>query len=87
MKLEEWISISARVVTVSSESYRQGGKPIQNDIELQNNYSFTRIYGLSKLYIFWVMRYFAKEAKRKGVTNITFNSVEPGSVETELARV
>lgn len=80
-------SPSARVVTVSSESYRQGGKPILDDIELKNNYSFTRAYGLSKRYVFWVMRHFVKEAEMQGITNITFNSVEPGSAVTDLARI
>lgn len=80
-------SPSARVVTVSSESYRQGGKPFLHDIELKDNYAFMRVYGLSKLYVFWIMRYFVKEAERQGITNITFNTVEPGSSMTDLARV
>ena len=54
-------SAAPRVVTVSSDSYRQGGKPRLDDIELQENYSLTRAYGLSKLYVFWVMRAFAKK--------------------------
>lgn len=80
-------SPSARVVTVSSESYRQGGKPVLDDIELKDNYSFTRAYGLSKLYVFWIMRYFVKEGKKQGIKNVTFNTVEPGSAMTDLARV
>ena len=80
-------SPAARVVTVSSESYRQGGKPIFNDIELKENYSFTRAYGLSKRYVIWVMRRFAEEAKRRSIAKITFNSCEPGSTKTDLARV
>lgn len=80
-------SPSARVVTVSSESYRQGGKPILEDIELKDNYSFTRAYGLSKLYVFWIMQYFVKEVKNQGIQNITFNTLEPGSTKTDLSRV
>lgn len=80
-------SPSARVVTVASESYRQGGKPILNDIELKDNYSFIRVYGLSKLYVYWVMRHFVEDAKSQGIINITFNTVEPGSVNTDLGRV
>lgn len=75
-------SPSPRVVTVASESYRQGGKPFLHDIELADNYSFTRVYGLSKLYAFWVMRYFAK-----AYPDIAFNTVDPGSVDTDLGRV
>lgn len=76
-----------RVVTVASESYRQGGKPFLDDIELKNNYSLTRAYGLSKLYVYWVMQHFAKNAKAMGYGNITFHTVEPGSVDTDLGRV
>lgn len=75
-------SAAPRVVTVSSDSYRQGGKPRLDDIELQENYSLTRAYGLSKLYVFWVMRAFAKKYPK-----IAFHTVEPGSTPTSLARV
>lgn len=80
-------SPSARVVTVSSESYRQGGKPILSDIELNENYTMGRAYGLSKLYVYWVMQKFAQKVKDDGITNVTFNTVEPGSANTELGRV
>jgi NAD(P)-dependent dehydrogenase (short-subunit alcohol dehydrogenase family) len=80
-------SPSARVVTVSSESYRMGGKPCLNDVELQDNYSLGRAYGLSKLYVIWVMRRFAEETEKRGLSNITFNSLEPGSANTELGRI
>ncbi|MHC6178316.1 SDR family NAD(P)-dependent oxidoreductase [Clostridium sp. JNZ X4-2] len=78
---------AARVVTVSSESYRQGGKPFLNDIELKDNYAFTRVYGLSKLYVFWIMRRFVEEAKKRGISNVTFNTCEPGSADTDLGRI
>ena len=80
-------SDNPRVVTVASESYRQGGRPFLNDIELKDNHSFTRAYGLSKLYVYWVMQHYAKNAKVMGYGNITFNTVEPGSVPTALGRV
>ncbi len=80
-------SNAPRVVTVASESYRQGGKPFLDDIELKVNYSFTRVYGLSKLYVYWIMQHYAKSAKDMGYGNITFNTVEPGSVDTDLGRV
>ncbi|WP_310603408.1 SDR family NAD(P)-dependent oxidoreductase [Anaerosporobacter sp.] len=79
-------SPSARVVTVSSESYRQGGKPFLGDIELKENYSMAKAYGLSKLYIYWIMLQFVKQTKDK-FHNITFNTVEPGSANTELGRI
>ena len=80
-------SPSARVVTVASESYRQGGKPILDDIELKDHYSLAKAYGLSKLYVYWVMRHFVGEAEPQGIKNITFNTVEPGSVATDLGRI
>lgn len=77
---------SARVVTVSSAAHKMGGKPNLDDIELKNNYSMGKAYGLSKLYIIWVMRHFITEMKKAGIGNITFNSVHPASVNTSLGR-
>ncbi|OXN00879.1 SDR family NAD(P)-dependent oxidoreductase [Bifidobacterium vansinderenii] len=79
-------SPSARIVTVASESYRQGGRPIFDDIELERNYSMPRAYGLSKLYVWWLMRQFDARLKAAGVRNVTVNTVEPGSAVTSLQR-
>jgi NAD(P)-dependent dehydrogenase (short-subunit alcohol dehydrogenase family) len=79
-------SPSARVVTVSSESHKMGGKPNLDDIELTQHYSMGRAYGLSKLYVIWVMRRFVSEMQKAGVNSITFNTVHPGSAPTNLAR-
>lgn len=79
-------SPSARVVTVSSASHKMGGKPNLNDIELKNNYTMSRAYGFSKLYVIWVMRHFITETKKSGINNITFNCVHPASTQTNLAR-
>jgi NAD(P)-dependent dehydrogenase (short-subunit alcohol dehydrogenase family) len=78
-------SPSARVVTVSSASHSMG-KPNLNDIELKNGYSMARAYGVSKLYIIWIMQHFVSEMKKAGIDSITFNSVHPGSTATSLAR-
>ncbi|PLS26307.1 SDR family NAD(P)-dependent oxidoreductase [Bifidobacterium parmae] len=83
-KLEE--SPSARVVTVASESYRQAGRPILDDIELERNYSMVRAYGFSKLYVWWLMRRFDAKLKAAGVRNVAVNTVEPGSAATSLQR-
>src|SRR5699024_9674287 len=81
-------SDSARIVTQSSESYQQGGEPLLDDVELENHYDFGKAYGLSKLYVWWLMREFDKQLKEKGVNNITVNSVEPGTaLDTGLQRV
>jgi NAD(P)-dependent dehydrogenase (short-subunit alcohol dehydrogenase family) len=79
-------SPSARVVTVSSASHKMGGKPSMDDIELTKHYSMGKAYGLSKLYVIWVMRHFVSEMKKAGISNITFNTVHPGSTATSLAR-
>ena len=79
-------SSSARVVTVASTAHKMAGKPDLNDIELNNNYSMGKAYGLSKLYVIWIMRHFVSEMKRAGVNNITFNTVHPASATSSLGR-
>jgi NAD(P)-dependent dehydrogenase (short-subunit alcohol dehydrogenase family) len=80
-------SVSGRVVTVSSESYKMGGKPLWDDIELEKHYSLTKSYGLSKLFVWWLMRRFAAKLEKEGVKNVTVNTCEPGSAVTDLQRV
>lgn len=77
-------SSAGRVVTVSSASHQQGGMPYPDDIELKHHYSYGKAYGTSKLYVIWVMRHFVKYCKEKGIENITFNCVHPGSAKTNL---
>ena len=79
-------SQSARIVTVSSASYQQGGNVDFDDIEFEKNYSLTRSYGLSKRYVWWLMRQMAVELEKRGIKNITVNTCEPGSAKTQLAR-
>jgi len=79
-------SKSARVVTVASAAHAMSGKPYLNDIELVQNYTMPRAYGLSKLYVIWVMRHFVTETKKHGINNITFNVTHPGSVRSNLGR-
>ena len=79
-------SPSARVVTVSSSGHAMTGKPDLDDIELTQNYSMAKVYGLSKLYIIWVMRHFVSEMRKLGINNITFNTVHPGSTQSNLGR-
>ena len=79
-------SPSARVVTVSSASYQQGGEVDWNDIEFEKKYSLTRSYGQSKRYVWWLMRQFTVELEKRGVKSVTVNTCEPGSAKTNLAR-
>ncbi len=75
---------NGRVVAVSSASHAQGGKPYMDDIELVNHYSYMKAYGVSKLYVIWVMRHFEKYCHENNIRNVTFNCVHPGSVKTNL---
>ncbi|EAX91847.1 oxidoreductase, short chain dehydrogenase/reductase family protein [Trichomonas vaginalis G3] len=79
-------SKSGRVVTTTSASHNLGGEPDLKDLEMNKNYSVTRSYGLSKLYVIWIMRHFIKEVERQGIKNVTFNLVHPGSTTTNLGR-
>jgi NAD(P)-dependent dehydrogenase (short-subunit alcohol dehydrogenase family) len=79
-------SKSARVVTVSSESHRMGGKPDLGDIELVQGYSMAKAYGLSKLYVIWLMNHFIGETRKAGIDNVTFNCVHPDSTASSLGR-
>jgi NAD(P)-dependent dehydrogenase (short-subunit alcohol dehydrogenase family) len=80
-------SNSARVVTVSSSSYSMSGQAPLSDIELEHNYSMAKAYAYSKRYTIWIMKHFPKLVQQKGINNITFNIVEPGSADTGLGRV
>lgn len=74
----------ARIVTVSSASHAQGGKPFLDDIELKDHYSYTRAYGLSKLYVIWAMRALRKQLHAQGVTTIDVNCTHPGTAKSSL---
>jgi len=45
-----------------------------------------KAYGLSKLYVIWVMNHFVNETKKSGINNITFNVVHPASTQSSLGR-
>ena len=73
-----------RVVTCSSAAHSMGGQPYLDDIELKDHYSYTRAYGLSKLYVIWIMRHFVKYCQNNNIKNVTFNCVHPASTKTNL---
>lgn len=80
-------SDAAQIVTQSSESY-QHAEPKLNDIELESHYNFSDAYGLSKLYVWWLMREFDKRLTGKNISNVTVNTVEPGTaLSTGLQRI
>ena len=73
-----------RIVTVSSASHKQGGHPYLDDIELKDHYSYTRAYGLSKLYVIWAMRALHKHLLDQGIDTIDVNTTHPGMARTHL---
>lgn len=73
----------ARVVNVSSEVHRMGASYFDLDnLQLTENYSPTRAYGISKL---CNIMFTHELAKRTQDTSITTNSLHPGVVRTHLA--
>lgn len=77
-------SDDGRIVTVSSASYNQGtSDQYLDDIELKGNYEPGRAYGLSKLYVMWLMWHLNSEFQQKNL-DITVNCMEPGSALTNL---
>jgi NAD(P)-dependent dehydrogenase (short-subunit alcohol dehydrogenase family) len=76
----------ARVVTVTSDAHRMTGKPDLDDIELTQGYNMAKAYGLSKLYVIWVMNHFIDEVKKRDIRNISFNVVHPASTQSSLGR-
>lgn len=77
-------STHGRIVTVSSASHAQGGRPFLDDIELKEHYSYTRAYGLSKLYVIWAMRALYKQLLAEGIDTIDVNCTHPGTAKTHL---
>ncbi|MFZ1381472.1 MAG: SDR family NAD(P)-dependent oxidoreductase [Scrofimicrobium sp.] len=73
-----------RIVTVSSASHDQGGKPFIDDIELKDHYTYGRVYGLSKLYVIWAMRALHKQLLERGIDTIDVNYTHPGTAKTNL---
>lgn len=76
-------STDGRIITTASAAYRMGGTFYPDDIELEKHYSFTGIYGLSKLYIIWMMRWLENYIERNGIP-VTVNITHPGATMTGL---
>ena len=77
-------SAHGRIVTVSSASHAQGGRPFIDDIELRDHYSYIRAYGLSKLYVIWAMRHLRKQLLEQGTDTIDVNCTHPGMARSSL---
>ena len=79
-------SSSARIINLSSSMHKRGGKPDFADFQLERSYKPDRAYGLSKLYLIWITRHFAKQLKEKGILNVTANASHPGAVATNFGQ-
>ncbi|MDR2901357.1 MAG: SDR family NAD(P)-dependent oxidoreductase [Treponema sp.] len=77
-------SSDARIINVSSEMHKFGGKPLFDDFQLEQNYDSVRAYGLAKLYLIWISRHLAADLKQKNMEHITVNTVHPGVSNTNF---
>jgi NAD(P)-dependent dehydrogenase (short-subunit alcohol dehydrogenase family) len=73
-------SAPARVVNISSDTYRIGSLDL-DDLQLRNRYSLSRAYSQSKLAIL----YFTLElARRLAGSGVSVNAVDPGPVASNI---
>jgi len=79
-------SPAGRIINLSSAMHKRGGKPDFHDFQFEKNYTPSRAYGLSKLYLIWITRHMAKQLKEKGINNVTVNASHPGAVATNFGQ-
>lgn len=79
-------SKSARIINLYSAMHRRGGQPDFNNFQSEKTYRTDKAYGLSKLYLVWTTRHWAKLLKEKGITNVTINACHPGAVATNFGQ-
>lgn len=73
----------ARIVNVSSEAHKLGGRLDFADLGARQRYSGMAVYGRSKL----ANLYFTSElARRLAGTGVTVNALHPGAVRSELGQ-
>lgn len=78
-------SDDGRIINMSSGTYRMA-KPDMNDLNLKNEPSGQKRYGISKLFVIWNTQYLASILKNKGVNNVTVNVSHPGAVATNFGQ-
>jgi NAD(P)-dependent dehydrogenase (short-subunit alcohol dehydrogenase family) len=79
-------SNSARVINMSSASHRASGKPNLDDLNFEEVHSAQKRYSLSKLYVIWNTRHFARLLQNQGIKNVTVNVSHPGAVATNFGQ-
>ncbi|WP_257607674.1 SDR family NAD(P)-dependent oxidoreductase [Weissella sagaensis] len=78
-------SPDGRIINMSSATHRQA-KPDMNDLNLQNEPSGQKRYGISKLFVIWNSQHLAGELQKKSITNVTVNCSHPGAVGTNFGQ-
>ena len=74
-----------RIINMSSAIHRQA-KPDMADLNLENEQSGQKRYGISKLFVIWNSQHLATELQRQGITNVTVNCSHPGAVGTNFGQ-
>ena len=78
-------SSDGRIINMSSAIHRQA-KPDMADLNLENEQSGQKRYGISKLFVIWNSQHLATELQRQGITNVTVNCSHPGAVGTNFGQ-
>jgi len=78
-------SSDGRIINMSSGTHRQA-KPDMNDLNLENEPSGQKRYGISKLFVIWNSQHLAKELQKQGIKNVTVNCSHPGAVGTNFGQ-
>lgn len=78
-------SSDGRIINMSSATHRQA-KPDMNDLNLRNETSGQKRYGISKLFVIWNSQHLATELQKQGINNITVNCSHPGAVGTNFGQ-
>lgn len=79
-------STSARIINLYSAMHRRGGKPDFNDFQQAHHFKPARAYGLSKLYLVWLTKHWARQFQEQGIANIAVNACHPGAVATNFGQ-
>ncbi len=78
-------SPAARIVNVASMAYRFS-RPSLNDIQSEHSYSGLLEYGNTKLWNIMFTQELAQRMRKHGITNVTTNCLNPGSVATDYGK-
>ena len=78
-------SSDGRIINMSSATHRQA-KPDMSDLNLLNEPSGQKRYGISKLFVIWNSQHLATILEKQGIKNVTVNCSHPGAVATNFGQ-